>query len=76
MILRTNTMTSWDFPGSSVVRISRLHCRDTGSISGQGTKISHTQPLSQKVKTDENPMEEKPGGLYSLWGHKESDMTE
>ena len=21
-------------------------------------------------------MEEKPGGLYSLWGHKESDMTE
>jgi len=50
-------MTPWDFPGSPVVRISHLHCRDTGFISGQGTKISHTQQLGQKVKTDENPMD-------------------
>ena len=75
MILSTNTMTLWDFPGSPVIRISYLHCRDTGSISGQGIKIPHAQQLSQKVKTDENPMDRETWRAI-VHGLTKLDMTE
>ena len=42
------------------------------SLDGEG-------PLEKKMATQscipawENPQTEEPGGVYSLWGHKESD---
>ena len=75
MILSTNTMTPWDLPGSPVIRLSYLHCRDTGSISGQGIKIPHTQQLSQKVKTDENPTDRETWRAI-VHGVTKPDMTE
>ena len=30
-----------DFPDGAVVKTPHLHCRGTGSISGQGIKIPH-----------------------------------
>ena len=44
--------------------------REVGSIPGVG----NGNPPSNLVW--KIPWTEEPGGLYSPWGHKESDMTE
>ena len=41
--LELNDITIWDFPGGPVGKTPHFHCRGTGSIPGQGTKISHVQ---------------------------------
>ena len=41
---------SWEFLGGLVVRIPYFHCRGTGLIPGQGTKILHAAQHSQKEK--------------------------
>ena len=42
-----------DFPGGPVVRTLRFHCRGSGSIPGQGTKI--LQAAKPKQKKQKNP---------------------
>ena len=41
-----------------------------GRSPGEGNDY-HSSSLSWRI-----PWTEEPGGLYSPWGHKESDMTE
>ena len=41
-----------------------------GRFPAEGTEY-HSSSLSWRI-----PWTEEPGGLYSPWGHKESDMTE
>ena len=50
--------------------------REAGSIPGSGRSPGrgHGNPLQYPCL--ENLMEEEPGGLYSLRGPKEADMTE
>ena len=50
--------------------------RDTGSIPGLGRSpggghSSHSSVLAWRI-----PWTEEPSGLYSPWGHKETDTTE
>ena len=40
----------WDFPGGPVVKNQCFHCRGTGSIPGQGTKVPQAVQCSQKKK--------------------------
>ena len=40
--------TSGEFPGGLVVRIPGFHCRDLGSIPGQGTEIVQAARRGQK----------------------------
>ena len=39
-----------DFPGGPVVKTLRFHCRGTGLIPGQGTKIPHATWCGPKKK--------------------------
>ena len=39
----------WDFPCGPVVKTPGFQCRGMGSIPGQGTKIPHVEPHSQKT---------------------------
>ena len=42
--------TSWrDFPGGPVIKTPCFHCRDTGSIPGQGAKIPHDKLHNRKI---------------------------
>ena len=59
------------FPGSSAGKESAWHAEDPGSIPGVGKIPWRRERLPTPVFW--------PGefyGLYSPWGHKESDMTE
>ena len=48
---------SWDFPGGPVVKNLPSNARDTGSIPGWGTKISHAAgQLSTCAATKEKPV--------------------
>ena len=51
--------------------------RDMGLIprSGRSPGGGHGNPLQYSLP-GEPPRTEEPGGLYSPWGRKESDMTE
>ena len=61
---------------------------DLGSIPGSGMRETWVQSLGQKDPLQKEmathssnlawkiPWTEKPGGLYSSWGRKESDTTE
>ena len=42
-------MSSWEFPGSPVVRTWHFHCRGLELVPGQGTKMSwHSQKKKEK----------------------------
>ena len=57
---------SWEFLGGLVVRIPHFHCRGTGLISGQGTKILHAAQHSQKEKNKY----QLPFPIYQIYGHQ------
>ena len=44
----------WEFPGGPAVRSWRFHCRDPGSIPGQGTKIPQATWHGQKKRNGPN----------------------
>ena len=48
---------------------------DLGSIPGSGRSPGEGNGYPLQYSLLENPMAEELGGLYSPWGHKESDMT-
>ena len=61
----------WGFPDSSVGKESACNAGDPGSIPGLERSAGEGKELSTPVFW---PRELQ--GLYSQWGHKESDRTE
>ena len=67
------------FPDGSVSKESACNAEDAGDVglisgsgrSPEGRMETHSSFLAWKI-----PWTEEPGGLYSPWGHKESDTTE
>ena len=55
-------LLSWDFPRGPVVKTLHFHCRGTGSIPGQGTKILHATQCGQKP-----PKPPSPKNDFSRW---------
>ena len=43
-----------DFLGGSVIRTPQFHCRDMGSIPGQGNKVPQAEGHSQKKKKSQD----------------------
>ena len=76
MIL-TNIPFSLSFPRGSDGKEIHLPCRRPGFHPWVGK-----DPLEEQTATPSSiidwriPWTEEPGGLYSPWGHKESDVTE
>ena len=67
---------SWGFPGGSDGKESACSAGHPGSITGRKDplwkgKATHSSILGWRI-----PWTEESGGLYSLWGHKESDTAE
>ena len=64
------------FPGGSDGKESACNSGDLGSIRGLGRSAGgrHDNPLQDSCL--ENPHGQRSLTGYSLWGHKESDMTE
>ena len=63
------------FPGGSDCKESSCSAGDLGLIpaSGRSPREGNGNPLS--ILAWKIPWTEEPGGGYSPWGHKESDMT-
>ena len=59
-----------DFPGSSAGKESAHNAGDLGSIPGLGRSPGEGKGYSLQDSGLEN------SGLYSPWGHKESDITD
>ena len=67
------------FPGSTSTKNAPANAgdiRDVGSIPGSGRSLSGDRGNLLQCSCLEIPWTEKPGGLHSQWGHKESDTTE
>ena len=64
------------FPGGSDGKESAYYSGDLGSIPGLGRSPErrHGNPLQYSCL--ENPHGQRGLAGYSLWGHKESDLTE
>ena len=63
-------MVSWGFPDSSAGKESACNVGDLGSIPGLGRLPGEGNGYPLQNSSLENSMD------YSLWGLKESDMTE
>ena len=50
--------------------------RDMGSILGQEDPLEEEMATHASILAWKIPWTEKPGGLYSPWGHKGSNLTE
>ena len=48
---------------------------DAGSILGWEDTLEEEMATHSSISAWEIPWTEEPGGLYSPWGHKESDTT-
>ena len=73
----------YGFPGGSDGKGSTCNARDLGFIPGLGRSPGERKGYSTGVSREEEREKERllywPGeshGLYSLWGHEESDTTE
>ena len=64
------------FPSGSAGKESACNVGDLGSIPGLGRSLGggHSNPLQYSCL--ENPHGQRSLANHSLWGHKESDMTE
>ena len=65
-----------EFPGSSDGKESSCNAGDLGLIPGLGRSPGEGNATYSSILAWRIPSTEEPGGLYSPWGHKESDMTE
>ena len=65
-----------DFPGDSDAKESACNAEDLGSIPELGRLPGggHGNPL--QYSSLENPHGQRSLSGYSLWGHKESNMTD
>ena len=70
------TLVFLDFPGGSDSKESACNAEDLGSIPELGRLPGggHGNPL--QYSSLENPHGQRSLSGYSLWGHKESNMTE
>ena len=64
--------------GSMVAQTVKTACNvgDSGSICGSGRSPGEGNGNPLPIPAWRIPWTEEPGGLYSTWGHKESDTTE
>ena len=71
-----NLAIEWGFPGSSAGKESACNAGNPGSIPGLGRFLGrgHVNPL--QYSSLENPHGQRSLAGYSLWVHKELDMTE
>ena len=63
-----------DIPGGSDVKVSACNAGDPGSIPGSGRSTGEQNDYPVVILVWRIPWTEEPG--YSLWVHKESDITE
>ena len=63
------------FPDDSIVKNPRVDAGDTGSITGLGRYPTEGNDNPLQYSCLRYPMTEDPGGLQSMWSHKELDMT-
>ena len=68
--------SSWVFPGGSDGKESACNVGDPGSIPGLGRRPGGGNGNPLQYSCLENPHGQRSLAGYSLWGHKESDMTE
>ena len=68
-------MKKVDFPGGSDSKESACSVRDLGSIPGSGRSPGEGNGYPLQYSYLENSMDRSLAG-YSLWGLKQSDMTE
>ena len=69
------------FPGDSTVKNLSANAEHLGltqvrEIPDQEDPLEEKMAIHSSILAWEIPWTEEPGGLYSPWGHKESDMTE
>ena len=65
---------SQSFPGGSDGKEVTCNARDPGSIPGSGRSVGEENDYPFGILVWRIPWTEEPG--YSLWVHKESDITE
>ena len=71
----TIIMYSWrGFPGGSVVKNPPANAGDAGSIPGLGRSLEKEMATHSSVLAWEIPWTKESGG-YSLWDHKESQLS-
>ena len=63
------------FPGGSDGKECACNAGDPSSISGSGRPLEKEMAIYFSILACRIPRTEEPGGLYSPWGYKESDMT-
>ena len=64
------------FPGGSDSKESACNAGDMGLITGSRRAPGEGNGYPLQYFTQRISWTEKPGRLYSPWGHKESDKTE
>ena len=65
----------WGFSGGSDGKESACNVGDPGSISGSGRSPGEGNGSPLQYSCLRKPMDREASWAYSLWGHKESDMT-
>ena len=67
---------------SQMARVGKNPPANAGDRRDVGSSLGQEDPLEKETATHSSilawriPWTEEPGGLYSPWGRKESDMTE
>ena len=64
------------FPGGSDSEESACNVGDRGLILGLGRSSEEGVAIHSRFLAWRIPWTEEPGGLYSPWGRRDSDMTE
>ena len=62
--------------GGALVKNPSASARDMGLIPGSGRSMEEEMATHSSFLAWRTPWTEEPGGLYSPWRHKASDMTE
>ena len=76
ILLDSSTLDISGFPGTSVGKESACNVEDPGLIPGSGRFPGGGYGNPHQCSCLENPHGQRCLAGYSLWGHKESDMTE
>ena len=75
-LLLSPSFTPLGFPGSSAGKESACNAEDPGLSLGWKDPLEKEMATNFSVLVWRIPWREEPDRLYSLWGCKESDMTE
>ena len=69
-------MEALGFPGGSEVKESACNAGDLGSVPRLGRSLEKEMATHSSILAWKNSHRQRSLVGYSLWGHKESDMTE